>query len=75
MGFMETFLPANDRYAALLLYSMVFSLAFNGENLRQGLPWVSVAHTFQGYDAGIMTVILADDQVQHSTQTKSSPLL
>ncbi|KAJ9131345.1 MFS sugar transporter [Pleurostoma richardsiae] len=44
MGFMETFLPANDRYAALLLYSMVFSLAFNG------------------YDAGIMTVILADDQ-------------
>ncbi|TPX12712.1 uncharacterized protein E0L32_000889 [Thyridium curvatum] len=44
MGFMETFLPANDRYAALLLYSMVFSLAFNG------------------YDAGIMTVILADKQ-------------
>lgn len=31
MGFMETFLPANDRYAALLLYSMVFSLAFNGK--------------------------------------------
>ena len=45
MGFMEKFLPANDRYAALLLYSMVFSLAFNG------------------YDAGIMTVILADKQV------------
>ena len=42
---MEKFLPANDRYAALLLYSMVFSLAFNG------------------YDAGIMTVILADKQV------------
>ncbi|EFX02525.1 sugar transporter [Grosmannia clavigera kw1407] len=44
MGIVETFLPTNDRYAALILYGMVFSLAFNG------------------YDAGIMTVILADDQ-------------
>ncbi|KAL2221410.1 MFS transporter [Thermoascus aurantiacus ATCC 26904] len=42
MGFIETFLPKNDRYAALLLYGMVFSTCFNG------------------YDAGIMTVILAD---------------
>jgi hypothetical protein len=44
MGFLQTFLPANDRYAALLLYGMVFSTCFNG------------------YDAGIMTVILADSQ-------------
>ncbi|KAM0313954.1 hypothetical protein ACHAO8_005061 [Botrytis cinerea] len=44
MGFLQTFLPANDRYAALLLYGMVFSTCFNG------------------YDAGIMTVILADPQ-------------
>lgn len=41
---MQTFLPENDRYAALLLYGMVFATCFNG------------------YDAGIMTVILADDQ-------------
>lgn len=45
MGAIDTFLPAHDRYAALILYGMVFCLAFNG------------------YDAGIMTVILADDQV------------
>lgn len=45
MGILEKFLPPNDRYAALLLYSFVFALAFNG------------------YDAGIMTVILADKQV------------
>ncbi|KAH8204433.1 hypothetical protein TruAng_001349 [Truncatella angustata] len=44
MGFFEKFLPPNDRYAALLLYGMVFSTCFNG------------------YDAGIMTVILADKQ-------------
>jgi hypothetical protein len=54
MGFMETFLPANDRYAALLLYSMVFSLAFNG------------------YDAGIMTVILADSQVRAVSSLSSA---
>ncbi|KAL1986656.1 hypothetical protein VTN96DRAFT_6034 [Rasamsonia emersonii] len=44
MGFLETFLPKNDRFAALLLYGMVFCTCFNG------------------YDAGIMTVILADKQ-------------
>jgi hypothetical protein len=44
MGLLETFLPPGDRYAALLLYGMVFSTCFNG------------------YDAGIMTVILADKQ-------------
>lgn len=44
MGFLQRFLPPNDRYAALLLYGMVFSTCFNG------------------YDAGIMTVILADPQ-------------
>lgn len=44
MGFFQRFLPPNDRYAALLLYGMVFSTCFNG------------------YDAGIMTVILADPQ-------------
>ncbi|KAK6079560.1 ascus development protein [Seiridium cupressi] len=44
MAFFEKFLPPNDRYAALLLYGMVFSTCFNG------------------YDAGIMTVILADKQ-------------
>ncbi|KAH9871556.1 hypothetical protein J1614_005811 [Plenodomus biglobosus] len=44
MGLVETFLPQNDRYAALLLYGMVLATCFNG------------------YDAGIMTVILADDQ-------------
>lgn len=40
MGFLETFLPPNDSYAALLLFGMVF----------------------YGFDAGIMTVILADKQ-------------
>lgn len=44
MGLVEKFLPPNDRYAALMLYGMVFSTCFNG------------------YDAGIMTVILADKQ-------------
>lgn len=41
---LQTFLPKEDRFAALLLYGMVFSTCFNG------------------YDAGIMTVILADKQ-------------
>ncbi|WPH03997.1 Hypothetical protein R9X50_00688100 [Acrodontium crateriforme] len=44
MGFFQRFLPKEDRFAALMLYGMVFSTCFNG------------------YDAGIMTVILADDQ-------------
>ncbi|KAJ5808910.1 hypothetical protein N7474_010179 [Penicillium riverlandense] len=44
MGLVEKFLPKDDRFAALLLYGMVFSTCFNG------------------YDAGIMTVILADKQ-------------
>ncbi|KGO46452.1 Major facilitator superfamily domain, general substrate transporter [Penicillium expansum] len=44
MGIVEKFLPKDDRFAALLLYGMVFSTCFNG------------------YDAGIMTVILADKQ-------------
>jgi hypothetical protein len=44
MSFLSTFLPKQDRYAALMLYGMVFSTCFNG------------------YDAGIMTVILADNQ-------------
>ncbi|KAL1627225.1 hypothetical protein SLS56_006464 [Neofusicoccum ribis] len=44
MGIVDRFLPPGDRYAALLLYGMVFATCFNG------------------YDAGIMTVILADKQ-------------
>ena len=44
MGFLQSFLPKEDRFAALMLYGMVFSTCFNG------------------YDAGIMTVILADKQ-------------
>ncbi|KAM0698835.1 hypothetical protein Q7P36_000879 [Cladosporium allicinum] len=44
MGFLEKFLPKEDRAAAFLLYGMVLATCFNG------------------YDAGIMTVILADDQ-------------
>ncbi|KXT05799.1 hypothetical protein AC578_1109 [Pseudocercospora eumusae] len=44
MGLLEKFLPKEDRFAALLLYGMVFCTCFNG------------------YDAGIMTVILADPQ-------------
>lgn len=44
MGILETFLPKEDRYAALLLYGMVLATCFNG------------------YDAGIMTVILANKQ-------------
>lgn len=43
-SFLERFLPTKDRYAALLLYGMIFATCFNG------------------YDAGIMTVILADKQ-------------
>lgn len=30
MGFLQKFLPPEDRYAALLLYGMVFSTCFNG---------------------------------------------
>jgi hypothetical protein len=30
MGFLQRFLPPEDRYAALLLYGMVFSTCFNG---------------------------------------------
>ena len=30
MGFLETFLPKNDRYAAFLLYGMVLATCFNG---------------------------------------------
>jgi len=41
---LDGFLPPKDRYAALLLYGMIFATCFNG------------------YDAGIMTVILADKQ-------------
>lgn len=44
MTFLTDFLPKEDRYAAMLLYGMVFTTCFNG------------------YDAGIMTVILADKQ-------------
>ncbi|TVY92715.1 MFS glucose transporter [Lachnellula willkommii] len=44
MGLLHKFIPPHDRYAALMLYGMVFSTCFNG------------------YDAGIMTVILADKQ-------------
>lgn len=42
MGFLSSFLPKEDRYAALMLYGMVSSTCFNG------------------YDAGIVTAILAD---------------
>ena len=44
MGIIDRFIPPSDRYAALMLYGMVFSTCFNG------------------YDAGIMTVILADKE-------------
>lgn len=44
MGFLQKFLPPEDRRAALMLYGMVFATCFNG------------------FDAGIMTVILADKQ-------------
>ncbi|KAL2435297.1 MFS-type transporter criB [Exophiala dermatitidis] len=44
MGLIDKFLPKEDRFAALMLYGMVFCTMFNG------------------YDAGIMTVILADKQ-------------
>jgi hypothetical protein len=30
MGFFQRFIPPNDRYAALMLYGMVFSTCFNG---------------------------------------------
>lgn len=54
MGFLQRFIPPNDRYAALMLYGMVFSLCFNG------------------YDAGIMTVILADKQFQDYYQVDAN---
>lgn len=44
MGFLNTFIPPDDRRAAYLLYGL------------------TIAMCFSGYDAGIMTVILADDQ-------------
>lgn len=54
MGFLQRFLPPQDRYAALMLYGMVFSTCFNG------------------YDAGIMTVILADPQFKAYYQVDST---
>lgn len=30
MGWLESFLPKNDRYAAMLLYGMVLATCFNG---------------------------------------------
>lgn len=30
MGLLHKFIPPNDRYAALMLYGMVFSTCFNG---------------------------------------------
>lgn len=70
MGFFDTFLPEKDRHAAILLYGMVLSTC---KHLRpyclSKRVWVArltfgIAHCtgFNGYDAGIMTVILADDQ-------------
>jgi len=44
MGFLESFLPRDDRRAALLLYGLVISSSFSG------------------YDAGVMSVILPDEQ-------------
>ena len=60
MGFIETFLPKEDRYAALLLYGMVFCTCFNGECSK--CVTSDCADIVVGYDAGIMTVILADTQ-------------
>lgn len=31
MGLLEKFLPKEDRFAALMLYGMVFSTCFNGQ--------------------------------------------
>ena len=53
MGFFESFLPAEDRRAALLLYGMAIPICFNG------------------YDAGIMTVILDDAQFKSYYQVDS----
>ena len=37
MTFMERFLPKEDRFAALMLYGMVFSTCFNGSSKRNRL--------------------------------------
>jgi hypothetical protein len=44
VGFLQTLLLLEDRYAAFMLYGMTFSTCFNG------------------YDAGIMTIIFVDKQ-------------
>lgn len=38
MGLMERFLPKEDRFAALMLYGMVFSTCFNGRSPVLSLP-------------------------------------
>lgn len=66
MGFIHKFLPKEDRYAAVMLYGMILATCFNGERRRE-MPCEVDSHTNAsgaGYDAGIMTVILADDQVR-----------
>lgn len=37
MGLVEKFLPKEDRFAALMLYGMVFALCFNGEMGRSSM--------------------------------------
>ena len=59
MGFLERFLPEQDRFAALMLYGMVFATCFNGISI---LLMQNLLLHCPGYDAGIMTVILADEQ-------------
>jgi len=38
MGLVEKFLPKEDRFAALMLYGMVFALCFNGERVHISNP-------------------------------------
>jgi hypothetical protein len=39
MGFLETFLPKQDCYAALLLYGTVLATCFNGYNAGMWLAF------------------------------------
>ncbi|KAI5296287.1 hypothetical protein KEM52_004481 [Ascosphaera acerosa] len=53
------FLPPQDRYAALLLYGLIWALTFNGYDAEQDVGFkISLTKLAQG----IMTVILADEQ-------------
>ena len=54
MGFFQNFLPEKDRYAALLLYGMVFSTCFNGYDAGT-FPDITLEHNIGSRQAHTTT--------------------